>query len=105
MARLAIRWAEPALEDLDRIADYIALDKPSAARNLVRRVMDSVERLRDFPESGSKPKELKGTPYRQLVITPLRIFYRITEKQILILHVMRGEKLFHLNELTGRERD
>jgi toxin ParE1/3/4 len=70
MARLIIRWAEPALEDLDRIADYIALDKPLAARNLVRRVMESVERLTDFPESASKPKELKGTPYRQLVIAP-----------------------------------
>jgi plasmid stabilization system protein ParE len=66
--------------------------------------MESVERLMDFPESGSKPKELKGTPYRQLMITPLRLFYRIAEKQILILHVMRGEKLFDLNELTGREK-
>lgn len=64
MARLVIRWAEPALEDLDRIADYIALDKPPAAQNLVRRVLESVERLMDFPESGSEPKELKGTPYR-----------------------------------------
>lgn len=64
MARLVIRWAEPALEDLDRIADYIALDKPPAAQNLVRRVLESVERLMDFPESGSEPKELKDTPYR-----------------------------------------
>jgi toxin ParE1/3/4 len=104
MARLIIRWAEPALEDLNRIADYIALDKPLAARNLVRRVMESVERLTDFPESASKPKELKGTPYRQLVIAPLRLFYRIAEKQILILHIMRGEKLFHLDELTERAK-
>ena len=66
--------------------------------------MESVQRLTDFPESGSKPKELKGTPYRQLVIAPLRLFYRIAKKQILILHVMRGEKLFHLDELTAREK-
>lgn len=104
MARLVLRWAEPALEDLDRIADYIALDKPLAAQNLVNRVMDSVERLADFPESGSQPKELKGTPYRQLVIAPIRLFYRISERQVLILHVMRGEKLFHLEELTEREK-
>lgn len=64
MVRLVIRWAEPALEDLDRIADHIALDKPPTARNLVRRVLESVERLMDFPESGSEPKELKDTPYR-----------------------------------------
>lgn len=104
MARLIIRWPEPALEDLDRIADYIALDNPLAARNLVRRVMESVERLTDFPEAGSKPKELKSTPCRQLEIAPLRLFYRIAEKQILILHVMRGEKLFLHEDMTERDR-
>lgn len=31
-------WAEPALSDLDAIADYIALDNPHAARELVHRV-------------------------------------------------------------------
>jgi toxin ParE1/3/4 len=105
MARLVIYWAEPALEDLDRVADYIALDKPLAARNLVKRVMESVERLSDFPESGSKPKELKGTAYRHLVIPPLRVFYRVMKTQILILHVKRGENLFHLDELTSRNRE
>jgi hypothetical protein len=39
-----------------------------------------------------------------VVIAPLRLFYRIAEKQILNLHVMRCEKLFHLDELTGREK-
>ena len=33
-----IIWTEPALNDLDTIADYIALDDPQAARNLVRKV-------------------------------------------------------------------
>ena len=32
MARVI--WAEPALQDLDVIADYIALDKPDAARRI-----------------------------------------------------------------------
>jgi toxin ParE1/3/4 len=103
MARLIIRWAEPALEDLDRIADYIALDKPLAARNLVRRVMESVERLTDFPVS----LQAQGTQRHPLPATrdrPLRLFYRIAKKQTLILHVMRGEKLFHLDELTERAK-
>ena len=101
MARII--WTEPALEDLDRIADYIALDKPGAASRLVRRVFESVERLADFPESGSCPKELSGTAYRHLVIPPLRIFYRIQENQVFIIYVMRGEKLFHHEDLAGRE--
>lgn len=38
-------WTEPALSDLDAIADYIALDNPEAAGGLVRRIFAHVERL------------------------------------------------------------
>ena len=86
-------WSEPALQDLDAIADYIALDKPEAARTLVERVFDKVEAIRRFPRLGSCPPELPGMPYRQLGIAPCRVFYRIEQKRILILHVMRGEQL------------
>ena len=33
-------WAEPALNDLDAIADYIALDNPEAARHLVQKIFE-----------------------------------------------------------------
>ena len=48
-------WTEPALSDLDAIADYIALDKPNAARDLVQRVFSHVEQLAAHPKSGSEP--------------------------------------------------
>ena len=38
-------WAEPALNDLDAIADYIALDNPTAASELVQRVFRHVDQL------------------------------------------------------------
>ena len=40
-----IVWTEPALNDLDAIADYIALESPTAAAELVRRVFAHVEQL------------------------------------------------------------
>lgn len=33
-------WSEPALNDLDAIADYIALDNPEAARRLVQKIFE-----------------------------------------------------------------
>jgi plasmid stabilization system protein ParE len=53
-------WTEPALSDLDAIADYIELDNPEAARGLVQRVFQHVEQLAAYPESGSRPRELRG---------------------------------------------
>ena len=57
-------WTEPALADLDAIADYIALDDPEAARGLMRRVFRHMEQLTAHPESGSVPRELRGMAYR-----------------------------------------
>jgi hypothetical protein len=58
-AMAKVIWTEPALSDLDAIADYIALDKPSAAQELVRRVFAHVEQLAAHPLSGTKPPELR----------------------------------------------
>jgi toxin ParE1/3/4 len=91
MARII--WADPAIHDLDAIADYIALDNPAAARQLVQQVVAAVERLQKFPRMGSFPVELSGLPYRQLIIPPCRIFYRVEKKGIHIVHVLRGEQL------------
>lgn len=99
-----IIWTEPALEDLDAIAAYIALDKPGAAKRLVRQVMVRVEQLAVFPQSGGKPRDLSGTPYRQLVIPPLRLFYRLSGENVVMIHVMRSEQQFRLRDVVDRER-
>lgn len=85
-------WTEPALQQLDAIAEYIALDKPVAARHLVKTVFDKVERLEDFPQSGRIPPELPNSVYRELVIPPCRVFYREDKKRVFVLYVMREER-------------
>ncbi len=97
-------WTEPALSDLDAIADYIALDNPEAAKRLVRKVFRHVEQLADHPRSGSKPEELKGWRYRQIVEPPCRIFYRQEGSRVFILYVMRSERLLRPGLLAARSR-
>ena len=99
-----IVWTEPALHDLDAIADYIALDNPEAAKQLVRRVFQHVEQLVQHPESGSKPPELKGWRYRQIVEPPCRVFYRLDESRVYILYVMRAERLLRPRLLASRSK-
>lgn len=72
-----IVWTEPALADLDATADFIALDKPAAARDLVARVFHHVGQLAEHPRSGSRPRELRDTRSRQLVEPRCRVFYRV----------------------------
>jgi addiction module RelE/StbE family toxin len=95
-------WTEPALQDLDQIADYISLDNPAAAKNLVRRCFNQVENLNQHPKLGKAVPELEESVYRQLVLSPCRIFYRIDNGTIYIIHVMRAEQLLHLDILKSR---
>jgi len=98
-----IVWTEPALRDLDDIAEYIALDKDSAARKLVKRVFLRVENLQKFPESGRKPPELpKSSRYFEVIVGPCRIFYRFDDSKIFVLYVMRSERLFRKFILEDR---
>jgi addiction module RelE/StbE family toxin len=99
-----IVWTEPALSDLDAIADYIALDNPEAAARFVRRVFQHVEQLAVHPKSGSKPPELRGRRYRQIIEPPCRIFYRHDDTHVYILFVMRGEQAFRPGRLSERAR-
>ena len=94
-----IVWTEPALADLDASADYIALENPVAAAELVKRIFGHVEQLADHPDSGSRPPELKRSRYRQIVESPCRVFYRHDGHKVFILHVMRTERLLRKGRL------
>lgn len=96
-------WTEPALSDLDAIADYVALEDPQAARKLVRRIFEHVDQLEDHPDSGSRPSELTGWRYRQIVEPPCRVFYRHEENSVYVLHVMRSERQLRQGELLQRD--
>jgi len=98
-----IIWTEPALIDLNGIAEYIALDKPTAARNLVQTIFTKTERLEDFPNSGRKPPELKKSRYKEIIVNPCRIFYRLDGNNVYILYVMRSEKKLRQYLLNERE--
>ena len=96
-----IIWSEPALTDLDAIADYIAIDNPQAASNLVKRIFQHIDQLQDHPESGSKPHELRGSRHRQRIEPPCRVIYRHdkSHSQVFILHVMRSEQKLKRSKL------
>ena len=98
-----IIWTEPALADLNDIAEYIEFENPAAARDLVRRVFSAVERLERHPSSGKYPDELGGKRYREVVCGPCRVFYRHPRGQVIILYVMRSERRLRTFLLEDRD--
>jgi len=94
-----IVWTEPALEELDEIAAYIALDKPMAASKRVARCLKRVERLVEHPSSGRRVPELRGNRYLEVIVSPCRIVYRLEGRHVLIVHVVRGEHMLDMSRL------
>jgi plasmid stabilization system protein ParE len=105
MARpVALIWTAPALDDLDDIAAFIALDDAPAAADLVGRLLAAVERLRRFPASGRSVPELPGRVYRELITPPCRVIYRREGAKVLIVHVVRRERQLNRRRLRPERR-
>jgi toxin ParE1/3/4 len=92
-------WTEPALAQLEAIAEVIALDKPDAAAAVVQKVVEVTDRVVQFAKLGKKIPEFQHTNYRQMWIKPCWIYYRIEGPRIYILHVRRGEKQFRSEDI------
>lgn len=100
MARCAkLIWAAPALDDLDDIAAFIALENPRAAATMVERTVAAVDRLRHHPDSGRWVPEVPGRIYREVIVPPCRVIYRRNGTDVVVVHVVRGERLLRPHRL------
>lgn len=96
-------WTEPALSELEKIAEFIAIDSFEAAQNLVQSVFARVEQLRDQPKSGRLPPELpRNSIYREVIVGPCRVFYRKEASKVIIIYVMRSERVLRKFILKDR---
>ena len=86
-----VHWANIAESDLVGIIEYIAEDSVTNAVKAFEKLKGKAASLNQFPERGRIVPELKDhgvTIYRELIINPWRIIYRISGKNIYILSVL-----------------
>lgn len=72
---------------------YIRQDNPRAAVQFRERVGTVLRRLEDFPNSGRVVPEFPELPYREVVISPYRFFYRVKGEIVWIVAVWHGAQL------------
>jgi len=94
-------WSETALAQLESIIDFIALDKPEAGRAVATRVFAATDQLESFLRLGRPIKEFAHKDYRQVWIKPCRLYYRIHEESVYVLHVRRAEKPLNIDDLIS----
>jgi toxin ParE1/3/4 len=86
-----VRWTTPALRDIEKIGDDIALDNPVASLRVVTRIFDQCDQLGTYPHMG-RAGRVPGT--RELVVsdTAFVVPYRVREDEVQVLAVLHGAR-------------
>ncbi len=93
--KFEIFWATIAENDLIEIVEYIAKDNITKARNIFEKIKEKASSLSLLPERGRIVPELKDHGiiiYRELIVSPWRIIYRISESNVYILSVIDSRR-------------
>lgn len=87
--RSKIKYSPKAQKDLDDIWDYIegTLYNPDAALRIVNGIMDRIDKLADFPESGTSLEFADGlkSGYRFVLFENYIAFYRISANNVVYI--------------------
>ena len=90
---MKVKFTPSARNQFLSALSYIRQDKTSAEVNFRNRTEKILRRLEDFPESGRIIPEFPELPYREVVISPYRFFYRIKVDVVWIVAVWHGAQL------------
>ena len=93
MRKARLVWTPEAKEDVREIRRTIARRAPKTAQAFVRRLTESVTRLRDFPEIGGVVEEFHDPDVRECLYGPYRIIYRWRPPVVHVLAVRHGAQL------------
>jgi addiction module RelE/StbE family toxin len=90
-----IIWAENAEKDLNGIIEYIARDNHTQAVKIFHTIKRKTSNLSHSPTRGRIIPELQEQgvlQYRELVIPPWRVMYRIAGELVLVLAVIDSRR-------------
>ena len=103
-----IIWTNVAENDLKDIIEYIAIDSHRNALTILTNIKQHASTLYTLPERGRIVPELQAQgilQYRELIVPPWRLIYRIDERKIYVLSVIdsrRNVEDILLSRLVGK---
>ncbi|MFN0117074.1 MAG: type II toxin-antitoxin system RelE/ParE family toxin [Elusimicrobiota bacterium] len=89
---MILLWSNPAIDDLKSIRDHIAQGSQYYASQFIERILETVEKLEEFPELGRAIPEIQDLAARELIFQNYRILYRLKRDRIDIAAVIHGRR-------------
>jgi plasmid stabilization system protein ParE len=78
----------------------IAADRPQAAAKWLRELLTRVGTLDRFPKRGRVVPEINKPAYRQILLHPYRVVYRVDAKQVVVLTIRHSRRAWDSDEIV-----
>lgn len=95
---MKVVWTKEAIIKLNQIEDFISIDNPIAAVNLVDKLIELAEKLKKFPFKNRIVPELSLSQLREIIYKNYRIVYLLKKNSIEILTVFESHKLLDIKD-------
>jgi plasmid stabilization system protein ParE len=96
-----IYWSPLALERLEQIFDYLAVDNKTAARKIVNKIFSRIESLLVNPQRGRNLPEINRKDIREVFSCGYRIIYKIEDNFIYVLTIRNFRQKITKNEIRN----
>ena len=80
------------MDDLTAIRDYIAQGSEYYAAEFIQRILQTAQKLAQFPELGRVIPEIQDSTARELVFQNYRILYRLKQDRVDIAAVIHSRR-------------
>jgi len=87
-------FSKQACLDLEEIENHIAIDSKTHATDQIKKIIESVKRLQQFPNSGRMVPELEEPSVREIITGNYRVIYEIDKDEIHIQFIRHGKRDF-----------
>jgi addiction module RelE/StbE family toxin len=93
-----VNWTKQAINDIDKIAEFIAKDSEHYAKIQVQRFFSAAKVLEKQPKSGKIVSEKQDPLIREILIGNYRIIYRIVSAaKVDVIMVHHSKRLLSNN--------
>jgi addiction module RelE/StbE family toxin len=93
-----IEWSESAKKDLKNILHCISQDSPSYAEFFLNGILEKIDYLEEFPQTGRKVPESDDPNDRELIFQNYRIIYILSNEKVIIEMILHGSGLLNLKK-------
>jgi len=89
---VTVIWSDQALEDIERLYDFLKSENPLAANRVVKELRLAPQRLRVMPRLGQRIYEFPLSEIRRMIVGHYELRYEIRNDVIYILRLWHGRE-------------